>query len=318
MADIRTLPAVIADSRQRGVDKAARSRSASVPAVARAARLLDELASTRQALSLAALVKALELPKSSVHGLCATLVQAGLVERLDDGSFQLGARVMDLAHAYMARTDVAAEFQTVVKEESPMPEESLVLSVLDGADIVYVACRNGSRTFGFSFRIGMRLPANCTASGKAMLASMPVERVVGHAVSGAFYALTRKSITRPEPLVEHLRKVAAQGYAVDDEETRRGMVCIGAPIFGPASPEAIAAVAISLPRSSLDAQRRALALETVTRLADRISHRLGARPGGPAPRRNVRSGPARKRGAAGCDPTRQLPAANAPRSFPRA
>ncbi len=66
--------------------------------------------------SLTALVNALALPKSTVHGLCATLAQAGLVERLDNGSYQLGTRVMDLAHAYMARTDAAAEFQAVLDE----------------------------------------------------------------------------------------------------------------------------------------------------------------------------------------------------------
>ncbi len=152
---------------------------------------------------------------NTVAALCATLAQAGLVERQANGSYHLGVRVMDLAHAYMARTDVAAEFQTIVTAESPMPEESLVLSVLDGADIVYVGCRNGTRPFGFNFRIGMRLPANCTASGKAMLSSRPPERVIE--------------------------------------------------------------LALSVPKPTLDIRRKALAIETVTRLAARISERLGAR-----------------------------------------
>lgn len=149
-----------------------------------------------------------------------------------------------------------------------------------GPEFVNVGCRNGSRPFGFNFRIGMRLPANCTASGKAMLSSLPAERVVDLAVSRAFYSLTRKSVTRPDPLLAQLRQVAAQGYAVDDEETRRGMVCIGAPIFGPASAEAVAAVAVSLPKSTLTADRKALAIRTVGRLARAISHRLGARGAG--------------------------------------
>ena len=248
-----------------------------VPAVARAARVLDALAASRQAQTLAALVRSLELPKSTVHGLCATLVQAGLVERLDSGAYQLGTRVMDLAHAYMAQTDLTAEFQSALRAEAPMPDASIVLSVLDGADIVYVACRNGAEPFGFNFRIGMRLPANCTASGKAMLSSLPADRVIDLARARAFYSLTRKSITRLEPLLEQLREVAAQGYAVDDEETRQGMVCIGAPVFSAASDEAVAAVAVSLPRATLDATTEAQAIRTMQRLAARISRRLGAR-----------------------------------------
>jgi len=248
-----------------------------VPAVARAAHLLDTLAGARQSMPLADLVRALALPKSTVHGLCATLVQAGLVERLADGTYHLGTRVMDLAHAYMARTDLTAEFQSVLDAEAPMPEESLVLAVLDDGDIMYVGCRNGTRPFGFNFRIGMRLPANCTASGKAMLATLPPEQVIELAASRAFYALTRKSIVRPEPLLAALRRVRTRGHAVDDEETRHGMVCIGAPVFGPGSPVAQAAVAVSLQKSSLDAARKAHAIETVMRVAGRISWRLGAR-----------------------------------------
>jgi DNA-binding IclR family transcriptional regulator len=281
MPDVNEPAQALAPTLQRAASRGpAPARGANVPAVARAARLLDALAAAKQALTLAALVKALGLPKSTVHGLCATLAQANLVERLDNGSYQLGTRVMDLAHAYMARTDVVAEFQAILKAESPMPEESLVLSVLDGADIVYVGCRNGTRPFGFNFRIGMRLPANCTASGKAMLSSLPAEQVIDLAVARAFYSLTRKSITRPEPLLAQLRQVAAQGYAVDDEETRRGMVCIGAPIFGAASAEAVAALAVSLPKPTLTAARKALAIRTVRRLAGAISHRLGARRAG--------------------------------------
>lgn len=276
MSSMRSALDVIRASRARPA-AAASPKAASVPAVARAVRLLDTLAATRQALSLAALVQTLSLPKSTVHGLCATLAQAGLVERLENGSYQLGTRVMGLAHAYMARTDLTAEFQAIVKTEAPMPEESIVLSVLDGADIVYVGCRNGTRPFGFNFRIGMRLPANCAASGKAMMSSRPAEYVTELALARAFYSLTRKSIVRAGPLLEQLRQVRLLGYAVDDEETRHGMVCIGAPVFSAASTEAVAAVAVSLPKSSLTAKRRALAVQTVRHLAASISQRLGAR-----------------------------------------
>ena len=144
------------------------TRKRTVPAVARAARLLDVLAAAADPMRLAVLAKALELPRSTVHGLCATLVDAGLVTRFQDGTYHLGVRIMDLAHAYLARTDLTVEFAKILSSEAPIPEESVVLSVLDGADIVYVACRNGSRPFGFNFRFGMRLPANCAASGRLL------------------------------------------------------------------------------------------------------------------------------------------------------
>lgn len=248
-----------------------------VPAVARAARLLELLAASIEPVTLAALTRQLELPKSTVHGLCATLVQTGLVTRLENGSYHLGLRIMDLAHAFLARTDLTGEFVRILEHTAPLPEESIVLSVLDGADIVYVACRNGTRPFGFNFRIGMRLPANCTASGKALLASLPPERIADLAQQRAFYGLTRKSITELEPLQRQLAQIRRQGHAFDDEETREGMVCIGAPVFGTAIGEALAAVGISMPKSAISDVRRAAAVRTVKALAEELSTRLGAR-----------------------------------------
>jgi IclR family transcriptional regulator, blcABC operon repressor len=110
-----------------------------------------------------------------------------------------------------------------------------------------------------------------------MPSTRPAEYVMDLAVARAFYSLTRKSITRPTRLLEQLRQAAALGYAIDDEETRHGMVCIGAPIFSAASTEAVAAVAVSMPKATLNAERKALAIQTVRHLAGSISQRLGAR-----------------------------------------
>ena len=264
------------------------TRKRTVPAVARAARLLDVLAAAADPMRLAVLAKALELPRSTVHGLCATLVDAGLVTRFQDGTYHLGVRIMDLAHAYLARTDLTVEFAKILSSEAPIPEELVVLSVLDGADIVYVACRNGSRPFGFNFRFGMRLPANCAASGKALLSTLPEERIIEFARARMFYTLTRRSVARAAPLLKQLAEVRRNGYAIDDEETRQGMVCIGAPVFGSSVGEAVAAVAVSMPKAALDARHKALAIRTVKHLAATMSQRLGG--SGPTARIGVDAG----------------------------
>jgi DNA-binding IclR family transcriptional regulator len=92
----------------------------------------------------------------------------------------------------------------------------------------------------------------------------------------AFHALTRKSVTRARTLLAQLAEVRRKGYAIDREETRPGMVCIGAPVFGTTTGEAIAAVAVSLPLAVLDARHEALAIATVKRIAAALSQRLGA------------------------------------------
>lgn len=254
-----------------------------VPAVARAARLLEVLAEAKAPQTATAIAVRLGLPKSTAHGLCMTLAQAGLVERFENGGFHLGIRVVDLAHAYLSRTDLSSEFARIVEALRPLPEESVVLSVLDGADVVYVACRNGARPFGFHFQIGMRLPAHCTATGKAMLATLADDRLAGLFQHGPMPRLTDQSITEPAPLRANLATSRAQGYAVDNEETRLGMVCVGAPVFGASEMQAIAAVGVSLPKLAFDGEQRSIAIDTVRQLAARLSRRMGASIRSPAP-----------------------------------
>ena len=43
---------------------------------------------------------------------------------------------------------------------------------------------------------------------------------------------TEKTITDGRQLRDDLKQIAAKGYAVDDEEITRGLICIAAPVFG--------------------------------------------------------------------------------------
>src|SRR3954447_3734936 len=109
-----------------------------VPAVARALTLLDRLARGREPMTLARLSSELALPKSSVHGLCTTLVSFGYLRRQADGSFLIGPRVMGLAEAFVAGTDVAQEFNALWGTSGIAPEETVLLSVLSGNEALYV------------------------------------------------------------------------------------------------------------------------------------------------------------------------------------
>ena len=145
----------------------ASTSTALVPAVSRALTLLDQLAKVREPMSLARLASELALPKSSVHGLCNTLMSYGYLRRQSDGAFLIGPRVMSLAEAFVAGTDVAQEFNALWADRGVSPEETVVLSVLSGTDALYVAVRNSARPLGLAFNVGMRLPAYLSGCSRA-------------------------------------------------------------------------------------------------------------------------------------------------------
>src|SRR4029079_12213759 len=156
----------------------------------------------------------LALPKSSVHGLCTTLVSFGYLRRQADGTFLIGPRVMGLAEAFVAGTDVAQEFNALWAASGMTLEETVLLSVLSGNEALYVSVRNSARPLGLAFNVGMRLPAYLSGSGKAMLAQLPVDEVRRRFTGQLSTRLTSKGPRDIEALLKELaltrRRVWAQ------------------------------------------------------------------------------------------------------------
>jgi IclR family transcriptional regulator, blcABC operon repressor len=253
-----------------------------VPAVTRALALLDRLALQREPMSLAQLTSELALPKSSVHGLCNTLMSFGYLRRQPDGSFLIGPRVMSLAEAFVAGTDVAQEFNALWADVGVAPEETVVLSVLSGTDALYVAVRNSARPLGLAFNVGMRLPAYLSGSGRAMLAYLEPDDVRRRFAEGLGVHLTRKGPREIGTLLKELTLNRKRGWSVDDESVREGVYSFGAPVFD-ASGEVVAGVAVCINKALLGADRGERHREAALAVARELSKRLGGEVRGASP-----------------------------------
>lgn len=247
-----------------------------VPSVSRALLLLDWLAKRREPMSLARLASDLELPKSSVHGLCNTLVSFGYLRREADGAFGIGPGVMGLAEAFMASTGVAQEFNGLWKDAQNAPDETIVLSVLDGSDVVYVATRPGRRPLGLAFSVGMRLPAHMAATGKAMLAYLEpqtVRQILQRATPHQPVVLDPAEV---EALLADAALSRRRGYCIDDEGVRTGVYCVGAPVFD-ASGVPIAGVGVCIHKNREIGEPETRQREVVLAAARTLTQRLGGR-----------------------------------------
>ncbi len=245
-----------------------------VPAVTRALTLLDRLAQRREPMSLAQLTCALALPKSSVHGLCNTLMSFGYLRRQPDGAFLIGPRVMSLAEAFVSGTDVAQEFNALWADAGAAPEETVVLSVLSGTDALYVAVRNSVRPLGLAFNVGMRLPAYLSGSGRAMLAYCEPAEVRKLFAAGLVIHLTRKGPREIEGLLRELALSRRRGYSIDDEAVREGVYSFGAPVFD-ATGRVVAGVAVCINKALLGADRGKRHRDAALAVARTLSQRLG-------------------------------------------
>lgn len=218
-----------------------------VPAVTRAVAILDLVAAEGEPLGISAIARRLGLPKSSVANLCSTLVDTGLL-RLQDGGLQLGLRLAQLGGSYLASVDQVRLFQESCDILEAGRNDTVQLALLsDGIDVIYLAKRDGVHPVRLASTPGRALPATCTATGKAMLATLD-DHEVRSRLTGAvpFAQLTPNSITTEDALFQELDLIRARGYSLDQEEVIEGVVCVGVAIPRQSATDQLLAVSITL------------------------------------------------------------------------
>ncbi len=268
--------AVVMNKTETGVESSRKL----VPAVMRAAQILDRIAraaqggGTMEELKLSDLARQTGLPKSSVHGLCQTLVHLKLLKLNGDGSFTMGPQSVRWANVFLSGSDIVDAFHEAVAGAEGLGAYTLTLSHLEGPEVIYLSCRNSTAPLGITFRIGMRVPAIFTATGKAMLAVMPPQELARHMPSDWPQPITPASVASPDALQVELAEVRARGYSVDNGQLREGVFCIGAAICDrPHHP--VAGIALSM----MAAEARPDIMHHMGRrlraLADDVTERMG-------------------------------------------
>lgn len=246
-----------------------------VPAVVRASAILDFIATATKPVSISEIARQLSLPKSSVHGLCHTLCGLNLLRLLHDGKFAIGPHVMQWTNAYLAENNLVDEFHRLLSEDKTLDNFTITLSSLHGGDVIYMACRNSPAPLGVTFRIGMKLPAVFSATGKAMLARLDEAQLQAHLQLPWPQALTSHSTASPQALRDELVQIRQQGYSVDDGQIREGMFCLGAAICNTRG-GVEAGIALSMTKAEAQPDVVEKVASGVMDIARHLSERFGA------------------------------------------
>jgi DNA-binding IclR family transcriptional regulator len=188
------------------------------------------------------------LSKSTAYRVLGMLERNAMVERIGT-NYRLGSRLHELGLAVYppGHEQVRHQLMPFVTELFEATHQTVHLAMLHGTDVVYLAKLYGHRNAVAPSRIGGRLPAHCTAVGKVLLAYDPaaVERFTNIPLT----ALTARSITDRNELARALDRVRREGVATEREESRPGLGCVAAPVFG-RSGLPIAALSVSVPLSA--------------------------------------------------------------------
>jgi DNA-binding IclR family transcriptional regulator len=238
--------------------------------------LLEVLARAPGPLGVTELAGQLGIAKSHAHRLLQGLVELKYV-RHDPATrgYAASVRLWELGSAVLAGLDLRRVAQPWMEGLLEQTRETVHLSVLDGAEVVYVHKIESNEPVRAYSQIGGRAPAHCVATGKALLAWLLPSRLAELATG--FERYTPHTIVDEPAFLRELERVRKQGYAVNRGEWRESVAGVGAPIRDPQG-QVIAAVGISGPIERLKpSMARALAAPVVA-AAQGISVGLGANP----------------------------------------
>jgi DNA-binding IclR family transcriptional regulator len=229
--------------------------------------VLDLLAdSDGEPLTVSDLSRRLKLPKSSTANICTTLVDNELAARRGAG-YVLGRKLAEYGGRYLSTVNEINEFYQLCHRSPILSRETVRAAVLDGLDVLYLARHDGLRPLRLTANIGDRFPASCTATGKAMMATLD-PAVLQDRLRGVstLPALTDRSLTSVPELLAELERVRERGWSVDDEETTIGVTCFAVAV-GAADMPARFGISVTVLTSRLaeDVDRESLieALRTV-------------------------------------------------------
>jgi DNA-binding IclR family transcriptional regulator len=217
--------------------------SESIRAVERALDVLLCFTSQTPELSMTHIAEQVGINKSTVHRLLGTLEKKRFVERdATTGTYRAGIRLLQMAYLTLEHNDLRRLAAPFLRNLCDQYRENVNLALLDDVDVIYVDVVESQQRVKLAAIPGQRLPAFCTASGKAILAFLSEEhltRILGRGLPNR----TQFSLSSPEALLENLGYTREKGFAISEQEYEDGINAVAAPIFSRERPVASISVA---------------------------------------------------------------------------
>lgn len=247
-----------------------------IQAVSHALDLLESFSEETPEIGITELGKRLKLQKNNVFRLLATLESREYIEqnKLTD-NYRLGLRTLELRTNFIHQMSLLPQARPILLNLSHECEETCYVAILKEFRCVYLDVVETPQVVRIVSRVGSRLPAHCTAAGKVQLADLTEQDLERFYATRELTRHTPNTITDPQLLRDHLREIAGQGFAIDDEELEEGVRGVAAPVRNYEN-RVVGAIIISGPSMRFsDARIRDELIPLVTRAAGEVSAKLG-------------------------------------------
>lgn len=195
-------------------------------------QVLEALNGAGRAVRLTELAQLAGLDRSGVQRITHTLRVLGYL-RQDPATkaFRLSGRMLEFGHTVLATNAVRERAQPHLEALNRRTSETVNLMEMEGNEIVYVSRFPSVHAVSVDLHVGSRLPAFCTAAGRAILSRIDPAEALNQLKAARRTAMTRFTVTDLAGLRQALQAAREHGYALNNQEAFIGDISIAAPLL---------------------------------------------------------------------------------------
>jgi IclR family KDG regulon transcriptional repressor len=200
-----------------------------IQSVSHALDVLEQFTGEPDELGVTELSKRLKLHKNNVFRLLATLEARGYIEQNKaTENYRLGIRCLRIGQRFVNQMGLLRQARPVMQQIAKSSRETAFIAVMRNATVVPLDGVETEQPVRLVSRIGDLLPLHCTAAGKLHLAFGDEE--LRASLPEALQRYTERTLTDTSALLQQLKKVAENGYAVDFGEHIEDVRSVAVPV----------------------------------------------------------------------------------------
>ena len=228
--------------------------------------------------SITELTKVLDSNKSTIYRFLSDMKNLGVIhQNADTGKYSFGLKLFELGNRVQIQSTFIDKTHPVLVEVAKSITETVHIAIIKNRQIFYIDKVESPLGLKISTDIGSSNPLHATSLGKVLLAFSYANYdnlIKENIISNNLKALTEHTITNPQKLIEELKKIRKQKYAIDYEEFELGLICVGVPIFNQKN-EIVASLSAAGPSSRFKKEKIADYVNILQSGADVIKKKIG-------------------------------------------
>lgn len=205
------------------------NRMSTIRTVDRAFTIVQIVAQNPDGIGVNAIAEQLDLAKSTVSRLLATMQQREIVEQMTDRRYRIGAEPLRWVSYQPQRATLAALAQPILQELVAQTGEAAAVCVGSGKEVLYLDNVQSQQDIQIRDWAGEALPLHVVAPGKVLLAYREPEFLEQY-LRDQLVKLTAKTVADPDELRKQLAQIRREGYAVTEEEFAPEIIGMAAPV----------------------------------------------------------------------------------------